>query len=167
MATFKLTPQAIDMEVSISADNLVTLFDSGLTELVEQRVRQSVSAGLVDAVNSRDYLIKMRDWLLESIDMRDMAEMMHRNLDYRQIVDAILPEQDEGIHSNAKFMRAFASNAYAVRAIESVVDEWLRSDYAMSKIEQFIESKSANMVNDVVERAMVVISQRLSGGSDV
>jgi hypothetical protein len=166
MATFKLTPHAIDMEVSIASENLVSLFDRSLTELVEQRVQLSVSANLIEIVNDREYTRKMRDWLVESIDMYDLADKVNNNLDYSQIIDAVIPDGYD-VSANEKFMKAFATNRYVRSIIESSVNEYFRSAVGISKIEQLIEEKSANMVNDVVERAMVVISQRLSGGSDV
>jgi len=173
MATIRIAPSAMAMDVNLDESELLSAFMSNLGQTIQSTVNASVHERMDndireevrEMVQKTEYLRHMRDWVMESLDRNDIAERVHLHLDYERLVDACFPDGE--LFKDPQFMDNLVRNRNFRLVLERYVNVWLFSVDGLRVIESMIETKTANMVNEVVERSMVVISQRLSGGSDV
>jgi predicted RND superfamily exporter protein len=173
MTTIRLTPAPVDIDVNVNEHDILSLFDGNLTFTIENRVREASREFAVEAatlkaeevVTSREYRRTVRDWVMESMDMYELAREIAGNISVTEIAEAIAP--DGNIEDNSRLLKALIESNQVKTRLEFFVTEQLHSGYFTAIIESAVDKRMTNIVNDVTERCMTAIAQRLAGGSDV
>lgn len=173
MTTIRLTPAPVEIDVNVNEHDILGLFDSNLTFTIENRVREAAKEFAVDAatlkaeevVTSREYKRTVRDWMMESLDMYELAREIATNFDIQEVAELICPEGN--IEENSRLVKALVESERVKARLEFFVAQQLHSEYFAAVIAAEVDKRMANVVNDVTERCMTAIAQRLAGGADV
>ena len=177
MTTIKLIPSTMEFEVSVDSSSMPSLFSQSMeTQIIEEVERQvngripthdtvveSVSSVMME---SRDYTRKVRNWVLESIDYSDIVTQVRDNLDYNELIDLTAP-----LWENEMFLRHLLSNNRFRNLVNTQVQSNIASTYDTITIKRMVdekvESMTSNLSNEIAEKVLKVIQNRLTAGSDV
>lgn len=177
MTTIKLIPSVMEFDVSLDSASMPSLFSQSMeTTIVEEVERQvngripthdSVVESVASAMmESRDYTRKVRNWVLESIDYSQIVSEVRENMDYAELVDLTAPLWD-----NEMFLRHLLSNNRFRNLVNTQVQSNIASTYDTITIKRMVdekvESMTSNLSNEIAEKVLKVIQNRLSAGSDV
>ena len=172
MTTIRLIPQVMEFDVSIDSASMPALFGQSLeTTIINEVTRQvegripTASAVVSDITeelqSNRDFLRRTRDWVIESIDTGDIASRIRDEFDMAELIDT-LNLSNESIAENNMFMRKLTDNPRFQNAIYNSVTR-LHNDLNMRDIiQEQIDSMSSNIANDVAEKVMVIIANKIS-----
>jgi hypothetical protein len=167
----------MEFDVSLDSASMPSLFSQSLeTTIIEQVERhvngripthdtvvESVSATMME---SREYTRKVRNWVLESIDYSQIASEVRDNIDYQQLIDLTAP-----LWENEDFLRHLLNNNRFRNLVNtqctSIITGTLNTTYIKEMVDEKVESMTSNLSNEIAEKVLKVIQNRLTAGSDV
>jgi hypothetical protein len=156
----------MDLEVRIDPTSVAGLFDESLEIMVTRRVDENMM-GLKDTIventytnviDDRDFLRRMRDWAIESIDFGDIAM---RSAEY---IDA---EVLENVLCTDRFVRTLTDTTRFRNVVRQGIDTYMQNINITTMVQDAVNSAMLNVVNDAAERAVTLIQSRLNARSDV
>jgi hypothetical protein len=177
MTTIKLIPSTMEFEVSVDSSSMPSLFSQSMETTIIEEVERQVNGRIpthdtvVESVTSvmmedRDYTRKVRNWVLESIDYNDIVTQVRDNLDYNELIDLTAP-----LWENEMFLRHLLSNNRFRNLVNTQVQSNIASTYDTITIKRMVdekvESMTSNLSNEIAEKVLKVIQNRLTAGSDV
>ena len=177
MTTIKLIPSVMEFDVSLDSASMPSLFSQSLeTQIIEEVGRQvngriPTHDSVVESVSSvmmesRDYTRKVRNWVLESIDYSQIVSEVRDNIDYAELVDLTAP-----LWENEMFLRHLLNNSRFRNMVNTQVQANIASTCDTTTIKNMIddkvESMTSNLSNEIAEKVLRVIQNRLVAGSDV
>ncbi len=177
MTTIKLIPSTMEFEVSVDSASMPSLFSQSMETQIIEEVERQVNGRIpnlqmvVDDVSStmmedRDYTRKVRNWVLESIDYTQIASEVRDNIDYQQLIDLTAP-----LWENEAFLRHLLNNNRFRNLVNTQVAANISSTFDISTIrdmvDEKVESVTSNLSNEIAEKVLKVIQNRLVAGSDV
>lgn len=177
MTTIKLIPSTMEFEVSVDSSSMPSLFSQSLETQIIQEVTRQVEGripshdNVVESVSSyleesRDFTRKVRNWVLESMDYGQIVSEVGSNLDYQQLIDLTTP-----LWENEMFLRHLMNNNRFRNLVNtqcsSLVSGTLNTTYIKEMVDEKVESMTSNLSNEIAEKVLKVIQNRLTAGSDV
>ena len=166
MTTIRLVPSQMDLEVRIDPTSVAGLFDESLEIMVTRRVDENMM-GLKDTIventyenviDDRDFLRRMRDWAIESIDFGDIAQRSAEFIDADMLENALCTD---------RFVRVLTDTTRFRNVVRQSVDAELMCINITNLIQDAVNTAMLNVVNDAAERAVTLIQSRLNARSDV
>ncbi len=166
MTTIRLVPSQMDLEVRIDPTSVAGLFDESLEIMVTRRVDENMM-GLRDTVidntcdivmENRDFLRRMRDWAIESIDFGDIAQRSAEYIDAEMLENALCTD---------RFVRTLTDTTRFRNVIKQGIDTYMMNANIATLIQEAVNTAMLNVVNDAAERAVTLIQSRLNARSDV
>ena len=177
MTTIKLIPQVMEFDVSLDSASMPSLFSQSMETTIIEQVERQVNGRIpthdtvVESVantmmESREYTRKVRNWVLESIDYSQIASEVRDSIDYAELIDLTAP-----LWENEAFLRHLMSNSRFRNLVNTNVQANIASTLDTSTIKNMIddkvESMTSNLSNEIAEKVLKVIQNRLTAGSDV
>ena len=177
MTTIKLIPQVMEFDVSLDSASMPSLFSQSMETTIIEQVERQVNGripthdAVVESVantmmESRDYTRKVRNWVLESIDYSQIASEVRDCIDYAELVDLTAP-----LWENEMFLRHLLNNNRFRNLVNTQVQANIASTLDTSTIKNMVddkvESMTSNLANEIAEKVLKVIQNRLTAGSDV
>ena len=165
MTTIRLIPQVMEFDVAIDVASMPSLFDQSLETTICEKIDEHVSNRVPDAEsvaealeNSSDFLRRIRDWAIESIDFGDIAQRSAEFIDAEMLENALCTD---------RFVRVLTDTTRFRNVIRQAVDAQLMSLNMTTLIQDAVSNAMINVVNDASERAVTLIQGRLNARSDV
>jgi hypothetical protein len=177
MTTIKLVPQVMEFDVSLDSASMPSLFNQSLeTQIVEEVERQvsgripthdtvveSVASAMME---SRDYTRKVRNWVLESIDYSQIINGVQDSIDFAELVDLTAP-----LWENEAFARHLLNNNRFRNLVNTQVAGNIEARYDTVTVKRIIdekvESMTSNLANEIADKVLKIIQNRIVAGSDV
>ena len=166
MTTIRLVPSTMDLDVRIDPSSLNGLFDESVEIMVHQRVDQNM-IGLQETlatnaydnvIENRDFLRRIRDWAIESIDFGDIAMRSAEYIDADTLENALCTD---------RFVRTLTDTTRFRNVVQGAVDRYMMNVNITTLVQEAVNSAMLNVVNDAAERAVTLIQSRLNSRSDV
>ena len=172
MTTIKLIPGEIEFNVSIDSASMPSLFNQSLETTIHDEVARQVTGRipsnteLVGQVaeymqDDSSFARKISDWVYETLDTREIARFISEDFDFTQITDHLGLDNDEHL-TDTRFLRAITDYPRFRSMITSAVNDIYDSNSLESFIEEKINSMSTNIANEVAEKVMLQIANRLA-----
>jgi hypothetical protein len=177
MTTIKLIPSVMEFDVSLDSASMPSLFSQSLETTIIEQVERQVNGripthdSVVESVasvmmESRDYTRKVRNWVLESIDYSQISREVSDAIDFAELVDLTAP-----LWENEVFLRHLLNNNRFRNLVNSQVNSIASSMLDQNTIRQMVnekvESMTSNMCNEIAEKVLKIIQNRIVAGSDV
>lgn len=177
MTTIKLIPSVMEFDVSLDSASMPSLFSQSMETTIIEEVERQVNGripnhqSVVDDVSStimedRDYTRKVRNWVLESIDYSQISREVSDSIDFAELVDLTAP-----LWENEMFLRHLMNNNRFRNLVNSQVTASISSTFDISTIRDMVDEKveriTTNLSNEIAEKVLKVIQNRLTAGSDV
>ena len=123
----------MEFDVSLDSASMPSLFNQSLeTTIIEQVERQvtgripttaDVSSQVAEQVmESRDFSRKIRDWVMESIDYYDVKRNVLDDMDYSEIADSLVNEDNVNEYLQRAIMNNSRFRSMVNTQIQSVMD---------------------------------------------
>ncbi|NCX05408.1 MAG: hypothetical protein EBW68_06470 [Actinobacteria bacterium] len=166
MTTIRLVPSQLDLEVRIDPTSVAGLFDESLEIMVTRRVDENM-IGLQDTVidntcdnvmENRDFLRRIRDWAIESIDFGDIAMRSAEYIDAEMLENALCTD---------RFVRTLTDTTRFRNVVRGAMDTYMSNINITTMVQEAVNTAMLNVVNDAAERAVTLIQNRLNARSDV
>ena len=166
MTTIRLVPSTMDLDVRIDPSSLSGLFDESVETMVHQRVDQNM-IGLQETlatnaydnvIENRDFLRRIRDWAIESIDFGDIAQRSAEYIDAQTLENALCTD---------RFVRTLTDTTRFRNVVQGAVDRYMMNVNITTLVQEAVNTAMLNVVNDASERAVTLIQSRLNARSDV
>ena len=166
MTTIRLVPSQMDLEVRIDPTTVAGLFDESVENMVNQRVDANM-IGLQDTIventytnviDNRDFLRRIRDWAIESIDFGDIAERSAEYIDADMLENALCTD---------RFVRTLTDTTRFRNVVRASIDSYMMNVNIATLVQDAVNTAMLNVVNDAAERAVTLIQSRLNARSDV
>ena len=166
MTTIRLVPSAMDLDVRIDPSSLSGLFDESVETMVHQRVDQNM-IGLQETImentvenviENRDFLRRIRDWAIESIDFGDIAQRSAEYIDAQTLENALCTD---------RFVRVLTDTTRFRNTVRGAMDTYMSNINITTLVQEAVNTAMLNVVNDAAERAVTLIQSRLNSRSDV
>jgi len=166
MTTIRLVPSAMDLDVRIDPSSLSGLFDESVETMVHQRVDQNM-VGLQETlatnaydnvIENRDFLRRIRDWAIESIDFGDIAQRSAEYIDAEMLESALCTD---------RFVRVLTDTTRFRNTVRGAMDTYMQNVNITTIIQEAVNTAMLNVVNDAADRAVALIQSRLNSRSDV
>jgi preprotein translocase subunit SecA len=167
----------MEFDVSLDSASMPSLFSQSLeTTIIEEVTRQVQGRipshqSVVDDVSSammesRDYTRKVRNWVLESIDYSQIISNVRDNIDYAELVNLTSPMWED-----EQFLRHLMNNNRFRNLVNTQVQvnigETISASFVRELVNEKVESMTSNLSNEIAEKVLKVIQNRLVAGSDV
>jgi hypothetical protein len=169
MTTIRLSTQSVDIPVTFSSADIGNLFDQSLTDLIAERVNAAILVSQPDenAVaatleNSTRFNRNIRNQVMESIDYSEIRSEVLSEINYSEIVESV-----EGLFDEARFVVALTRNIRFKNMIENTMNSIVYSDTLTELVKKAVQERTANIENEIAEKVLAVIGNRLTGGMDV
>ncbi len=177
MTTIKLIPQVMEFDVSLDSASMPSLFSQSLETTIIEQVERHVNGripshdNVVESVSSyleesRDFTRKVRNWVLESMDYSDIVTQVRDSIDYSELIDLTAP-----LWENEAFLRHLMNNNRFRNLVNtqcaSLISGTLNTTYIKEMVDEKVESMTSNLSNEIAEKVLKVIQNRLTAGSDV
>jgi hypothetical protein len=169
MTTIRLSTQSVDIPVTFSSADIGNLFDQSLTDLIAERVTAAIlvsqpdeSAVAATLENSTRFTRTIRNQVLESIDYSEIRQGVLEEINYSEIVESV-----EGLFDEARFVVALTRNIRFKNMIENTMNSIVYSDTLTELVKKAVQERTANIENEIAEKVLAVIGNRLTGGMDV
>jgi hypothetical protein len=169
MTTIRLSTQSVDIPVTFSSADIGNLFDQSLTDLIAERVNAAILVSQPDenAVaatleNSTRFNRNIRNQVMESIDYSEIRSGVLEEINYSEIVESV-----EGLFDEARFVVALTRNIRFKNMIENTMNSIVYSDTLTELVKKAVQERTANIENEIAEKVLAVIGNRLTGGMDV
>lgn len=166
MTTIRLVPSTMDLDVRIDPSSLSGLFDESVETMVHQRVDQNM-IGLQETlatnaydnvIENRDFLRRIRDWAIESIDFGDIAQRSAEYIDAQTLENALCTD---------RFVRVLTDTTRFRNTVRGAMDTYMSNINITTLVQEAVNTAMLNVVNDAADRAVVLIQSRLNARSDV
>ena len=166
MTTIRLVPSTMDLDVRIDPSSLSGLFDESVETMVHQRVDQNmiglqetISTNAYDnVIENRDFLRRIRDWAIESIDFGDIAQRSAEYIDADMLENALCTD---------RFVRTLTDTTRFRNVVRGAMDTYMSNISITTLVQEAVNTAMLNVVNDAAERAVTLIQSRLNSRSDV
>ena len=166
MTTVRLIPAQLDLEVRIDPTSVAGLFDESLEIMVTRRVdenmmglKETIMENTVEnVIDDSNFLRRIRDWAIESIDFGDIAM---RSAEY---IDA---EVLENVLCTDRFIRTLTDTTRFRNVIRQGIDTYMMNINITTLVQEAVNTAMLNVVNDASERAVTLIQTRLNARLDV
>ena len=166
MTTIRLVPAQLDLEVRIDPSSLSGLFDESVETMVHQRVdanmvglQETIMENTVEnVIDNSNFLRRIRDWAIESIDFGDIAMRSAEYIDAEMLENALCTD---------RFVRTLTDTTRFRNVVRQAVDAQLMGINITTIIQEAVNTAMLNVVNDSAERAVALIQGRLNARSDV
>jgi hypothetical protein len=169
MTTIRLSTQSIDVPVTFSSADIGNLFDQSLTDMITERVNTAILLNQPDenAVaaaleNSTRFNRTVRNQVMESIDYNEIKTGVLEEIDYTDIIQDV-----EGLFDEARFVVALTRNVRFKNMIENTMNSIVYSDTLTELVKKAVQERTANIENEIADKVLAIISNRLNGGMDV
>ena len=169
MTTIRLSTQSIDVPVTFSSGDIGNLFDQSLTDMITERVNTAIllnqpdeNAVAASLENSTRFTRNVRNQVMESIDYSEIRSGVLDEINYSEIVENI-----EGLFEENRFVVALTRNTRFKNMIENTMNSIVYSDTLTQLIIKAVNERTANMENEIADKVLAIISNRLNGGMDV
>ena len=166
MTTIRLVPSAMDLDVRIDPSSLSGLFDESVETMVHQRVDASM-VGLQETIientyenviDNANFLRRIRDWAIESIDFGDIAMRSAEYIDAEMLENALCTD---------RFVRTLTDTTRFRNVVRGGMDTYMSNINITTLVQEAVNTAMLNVVNDAAERAVTLIQSRLNSRSDV
>lgn len=166
MTTVRLVPSQLDLEVRIDPSSLSGLFDESVETMVHQRVDANM-VGLQETIidntyenviENTNFLRRIRDWAIESIDFGDIAQRSAEYIDADMLENALCTD---------RFVRVLTDTTRFRNTVRGAMDTYMQNVNITTIIQEAVNTAMLNVVNDAAERAVTLIQSRLNARSDV
>ena len=168
MTTIRLIPQVMEFDVAIDAASMPSLFSQSLETTICERIDEHVTNRVPTAENvaeqlegSRDFLRRMRDWVIESMDTNEIARQIGQEISVSEIIDS-LDINSETILGNPTFLRQMTEYTRFRSLVQSAVNNIHETMSVEQMIQDKINTMATNIANEVAEKVMTQIANRLS-----
>ena len=168
MTTIRLVPQVMEFDVAIDATSMPSLFNQSLETTICEKIDEHVANRIPSAENvadalesSRDFLRRTRDWVIESMDTDDIARRIGDNINIADIISS-LNLNNETILGSPAFLRQMTEYVRFRNLVNQAVSNVHDSLSITQIIEDKINSMTVNIANDVAEKVMTVIINKIS-----
>ena len=166
MTTVRLIPAQLDLEVRIDPTSVAGLFDESLEIMVTRRVDENmmglkdtiVENTVTNVIDDRDFLRRIRDWAIESIDFGDIAMRSAEYIDADMLENALCTD---------RFVRTLTDTTRFRNVVRGAMDTYMSNINITTMVQEAVNSAMLNVVNDAAERAVTLIQSRLNARSDV
>ena len=166
MTTVRLIPAQLDLEVRIDPTSVAGLFDESLEIMVTRRVDENmmglketiVENTYENVIDDRDFLRRIRDWAIESIDFGDIAQRSAEFIDADMLENALCTD---------RFVRTLTDTTRFRNVVRGAMDTYMSNINITTLVQEAVNSAMLNVVNDAAERAVTLIQSRLNARSDV
>jgi hypothetical protein len=166
MTTVRLIPAQLDLEVRIDPTSVAGLFDESLEIMVTRRVDENmmglketiVENTVTNVIDDRDFLRRIRDWAIESIDFGDIAMRSAEYIDADMLENALCTD---------RFVRTLTDTTRFRNVVRGAIDTYMSNINITTMVQEAVNSAMLNVVNDAAERAVTLIQSRLNARSDV
>jgi hypothetical protein len=169
MTTIRLSTQSVDIPVTFSSGDIGNLFDQSLTDMIAERVNAAILVSQPDenAVaatleNSTRFNRNIRNQVMESIDYSEIRSEVLSEINYSEIVESV-----EGLFDEARFVVALTRNIRFKNMIENTMNSIVYSDTLTELVRKAVQERTANIENEIADKVLAIISNRLNGGMDV
>lgn len=169
MTTIRLSTQSIDLPVTFSSGDIGNLFDQSLTDMITERVNHAIllsrpdETAIAEALEGNTRFTRtIRNQIMESIDYSEIRSGVLEDLNYSQIVEEI-----EGLFEEARFVVALTRNQRFKNMIENTMNSIVYSDTLTELVKKAVQERTANIENEIADKVLAIISNRLNGGMDV
>jgi hypothetical protein len=169
MTTIRLSTQSVDIPVTFSSADIGNLFDQSLTDLIAERVTAAILVSQPDETavattleNSTRFTRTIRNQVLESIDYSEIRQGVLEEINYSAIVEEV-----EGLFEEARFVVALTRNVRFKNMIENTMNSIVYSDTLTELVKKAVQERTANIENEIADKVLAIISNRLNGGMDV
>ena len=165
MTTIRLIPQVMEFDVAIDVASMPSLFDQSLETTICEKIDEHVSNRVPDAEsvadaleNSSDFLRRIRDWAIESIDFGDIAQRSAEYIDAEMLENALCTD---------RFVRTLTDTTRFRNVVRGAMDTYMSNISITTLVQEAVNTAMLNVVNDAADRAVVLIQSRLNARSDV
>ena len=166
MTTIRLVPSQMDLEVRIDPTSVAGLFDESLEIMVTRRVDENmmglketiVENTYENVIDDRDFLRRIRDWAIESIDFGDIAMRSAEYIDAEMLENALCTD---------RFVRTLTDTTRFRNVVRGAMDTYMSNINITTLVQEAVNTAMLNVVNDAAERAVTLIQSRLNARSDV
>lgn len=169
MTTIRLSTQSVDIPVTFSSADIGNLFDQSLTDLIAERVTAAILVNQPDETavattleNSTRFNRNIRNQVMESIDYSEIRQGVLEEINYSAIVEEV-----EGLFEEARFVVALTRNIRFKNMIENTMNSIVYSDTLTELVKKAVQERTANIENEIADKVLAIISNRLNGGMDV
>lgn len=177
MTTIKLIPSVMEFDVSLDSASMPSLFSQSLETTIIEQVERHVNGRIpthdtvVESIasvmmESREYTRKVRNWVIESIDYSEIVTQVRDNMDYAELVDLTAP-----LWENEMFLRHLMNNNRFRNMVNTQVQANISATCDTTTIRSMVndkvESMTSNLSNEIAEKVLKVIQNRLTAGFDV
>jgi len=169
MTTIRLSTQSVDIPVTFSSADIGNLFDQSLTDLIAERVTAAILVNQPDETavattleNSTRFNRNIRNQVMESIDYSEIRQGVLEEINYSAIVEEV-----EGLFEEARFVVALTRNVRFKNMIENTMNSIVYSDTLTELVKKAVQERTANIENEIADKVLAIISNRLNGGMDV
>ncbi len=168
MTTIRLIPQVMEFDVAIDAASMPSLFNQSLETTICEKIDEHVSNRVPTAESvaeqlegSRDFLRRMRDWVIESMDTNEIARQVGESIEISEIIES-LDINSETILGNPTFLRQMTEYTRFRSLVQSAVNNIHETMSVEEMIQDKINTMATNIANEVAEKVMTQIANRLS-----
>ena len=168
MTTIRLSTQSIDLPVTFSSADIGNLFDQSLTDMIAERVNTAIllnqpdeNAVAASLENSTRFTRTVRNQIMESIDYSEIRNQVIQEIDYSEIIESV-----EGLFDEARFVVALTRNVRFKNMIDNTMNSILYSDTLTELVRKAVQERTANIENEIADKVLAIISNRLNGGMD-
>ena len=168
MTTIRLIPQIMEFDVAIDAASMPSLFNQSLETTICEKIDEHVSNRVPTAESvaeqlegSRDFLRRMRDWVIESMDTNEIARQIGNDISVSDIIES-LDLNSETILGNPTFLRQMTEYTRFRSLVQSAVNNIHETMSVEQMIQDKINTMATNIANEVAEKVMTQIANRLS-----
>ena len=166
MTTIRLVPSTMDLDVRIDPSSLNGLFDESVETMVHQRVdanmvglQETIMQNTVEnVIDNSNFLRRIRDWAIESIDFGDIAMRSAEYIDADMLENALCTD---------RFVRTLTDTTRFRNVVQGAVDRYMMNINITTLVQEAFNTAMLNVVNDAAERAVTLIQSRLNSRSDV
>ena len=165
MTTIRLIPQVMEFDVAIDVASMPSLFDQSLETTICEKIDEHVSNRVPDAEsvadaleNSSDFLRRIRDWAIESIDFGDIAQRSAEYIDAEMLENALCTD---------RFVRTLTDTTRFRNVVRGAMDTYMSNISITTLVQEAVNTAMLNVVNDAADRAVALIQSRLNARSDV
>ena len=168
MTTIRLSTQSIDVPVTFSSADIGNLFDQSLTDMITERVNTAIllnqpdeNAVAASLENSTRFTRTVRNQIMESIDYSEIRNQVIQEIDYSEIIESI-----EGLFDESRFVLVLTRNQRFKNMIENTMNSIVYSDTLTELVKKAVQERTANIENEIADKVLAIISNRLNGGMD-
>ena len=168
MTTIRLSTQSIDLPVTFSSGDIGNLFDQSITDMITERVNTAIllnqpdeNAVAASLENSTRFTRTVRNQVMESIDYNEIKTGVLEEINYSEIIESI-----EGLFDEARFVVTLTRNHRFKNMIENTMNSIVYSDTLTELVKKAVQERTANIENEIADKVLAIISNRLNGGMD-